>query len=86
MVTDMDWGLALIILSIIVLVGHYAIDAYRMVRNIRSLKHTEYEALDGWQCERCNALYKSRGRLRHEVFWTVLAVAFLGTHIVLDFV
>ena len=82
----MDLGLALIILSIIVLVGHYAIDAYRMVRNIRSLKHTKYEALDGWQCARCIELYESRGRLRHEVFWTVLAVIFLGTHVVMDFV
>lgn len=82
----MDLGLTLIILSIIVLVGHYAIDAYRMVRNIRRLKHVKYEALDGHACERCSALYESRGRLRHEVFWTVLAVAFLGTHIVLDFV
>ena len=82
----MDLGLALIILSIIVLVGHYAIDAYRMVRNIRSLKHVKYEALDGQRCSRCIELYKSRGRLRHEVFWTVLAVIFLGTHVVMDFV
>ncbi len=83
---NLDWSLTLIILSIIVLVGHYAIDAYRMVRNIRSLKHTKYESLDGWQCPRCIELYESRGRLYHEVFWTVLAVAFLGTHVVLDFV
>ncbi len=82
----MDFGLSLIILSIIVLVGHYAVDAYRMVRNIRRLKHTKYESLDGWQCERCIELYESRERLSHEVFWTVLAVIFLGTHIVLDFV
>ncbi len=83
---NLDWGLALIILSIIVLVGHYAIDAGRMVRNIRNLKHTKYEALDGWQCERCIELYESRGRLYHEVFWTVLAVIFLAAHVVLDFV
>ena len=82
----MDWGLALIILSIIVLVGHYAIDASRMVHNIRSLKHTKYETLDNWQCERCIELYKIRGRLMHEVFWTVLAVIFLSAHIILDFV
>ena len=82
----MDFGLTLIVLSIIVLVGHYAIDAYRMVRNIRSLEHTKYESLDGWQCPRCIELYESRGRLYHEVFWTVLAIVFLGTHVVLDFV
>ncbi len=82
----MDFGLVLIILSIIVLVGHYAIDAGRMVRNIRILKHTKYESLDGRQCERCIELYESRGRLRHEVFWTVLAVIFLSVHIVMDFV
>ncbi len=82
----MDLGLVLIILSIIVLVGHYVIDAYRMVHNIRSLKHVKYEALDGWGCPRCIELYKSRIRLRHEIFWTVLAVIFLSVHIVMDFV
>lgn len=82
----MDFGLALIILSIIVLVGHYAIDAYRMVQNVRRLKHFKSEVRGGWGCPRCTELYKSRGRLLHEVIWTVLAVIFLGTHIVLDFV
>ncbi len=83
---EMDWGLVLIIASIFVLVGHYAIDASRMVRNIRSLKHTKYESLDGWQCARCIEGYESRNRLKHEVFWTVLAVVFLSAHIILDFI
>ncbi len=79
----MDWGLALIILSIVVLVGHYIIDAYRMVRNIHRLKHAKPGS---HCCMRCDEQRASRGRLRHEVFWTVLAIVFLGTHVVLDFV
>jgi len=82
----MDWGLVLFILAVVFLVGHLALDGYRMFRNVRHLRHAKAESLDSRRCARCLAIEDGLADLRHEVIWTVAAVIALTGHITLDFV
>lgn len=81
-----DWGLIFGILTVVFLVGHVLIDAYRMFRHVRRLRHVKYEALDGWNCSRCIAREEGYAGLRHEAEWTAAALIFLVLHILTDFV
>lgn len=81
----MDWGLILVVLAVVFLVGHLALDGYRTLRNLRFLRHVKAESLDGWQCSRCNYIQDRLDDMRHEGLWTAAAVVVLAVHIVLDF-
>jgi hypothetical protein len=82
-VTD---GPTLVVLAIVVLVVHMALDGYRMLRNLRFLRHIKYER--GWTalCPRCIYIEEKLGAMRHEAIWTAAAVVALAGHITLDFV
>lgn len=80
----MDWGLALVIAAVVFLVGHMALDGYRMFRDVRRLRHAKYESLDA--CERCATVANALKDLRHEVGWTAAAVVVLAGHLTLDMV
>jgi hypothetical protein len=82
----MDGGLVLVVLAVVFLVGHLALDSYRMLRNLRFLRHVKSEALDGWQCARCIYIQTRLADMRHESIWTAAAVVVLAVHITLDFV
>ncbi len=82
----MDWGQALVILAVVFLIGHLALDGYRMFRNVRRLRHVKYESLDSWRCSRCLAIADGLDDMRHEALWTAAAVVVLAVHIVLDFI
>lgn len=81
----MDWGLFFVVLAVVFLVGHVALDAYRMWRHVRRLRHVKSEALDGWMCDRCLTREENLADLRHEAGWTAAALIVLTIHIVLDF-
>ncbi len=81
-----DWGLYFGILTVVFLVGHVLIDAYRMFRQVRALSHVEYEALDGAGCDRCLTFEEKMGDLKHEAEWTAAALVFLALHLLTDFV
>jgi hypothetical protein len=80
----MDWGLILVVLAVVFLVGHLALDGYRLLRNLRFYRHTKYEALD--PCGRCLYIEERLADMRHEGIWTAAAVIVLAAHITLDFV
>lgn len=82
----MDWGLTLVILAVVFLVGHLALDGYRMLRHLRFLRHVKYEALDGQRCARCNYIADRLGDMRHEAIWAAAAIVVLAGHITLDFI
>lgn len=82
----MDWGLILVVLAIVFLVGHLALDGYRMLRNLRFLRHVKYESLDNHQCSRCLFISDRLADMRHEVIWTAAAVIVLIGHLILDVV
>lgn len=82
----MDWGLITVVLAIAFLGAHLALDGLRLVKNVRRLRHTKYESLDSWRCERCRAIEGGLADLKHEAAWTVAAVIVLTGHIILDFV
>ncbi len=82
----MDWGLLLVVLAVVFLVGHLALDSYRTLRNLRFLRHVKAESLDGWQCSRCLYIADRLADMRHEGIWTALALVVLVIHITLDFV
>ena len=82
----MDWGLILVVLAVVFLVGHLALDGYRMLRNLRFLRHVKAESLDSWRCARCLAIEDGLASMRHEVIWTAAAIVVLAIHIMLDFV
>ena len=81
----MDWGLFFVVLAVVFLVGHVALDAYRMWRHVRRLHHVRSESLDGWKCDRCLTREESLADLRHGTAWTAAALIVLTIHIVLDF-
>lgn len=81
----MNMGLYFGILTVVFLVGHIVIDAYRMWRQVRALRHTKYEPMDSWQCDRCLTFDEKMIDLRHEAEWTAAALIFLVLHIVTDF-
>lgn len=82
----MGIGLVFGILTVVFLVGHVLIDAYRMWRQVRRLRHVRSESLDGWQCSRCLRRREGLAGLRHEAEWTATALIFLVLHIVTDFI
>ena len=82
----MDWGLITGVLVVLALAAHLAVDGYRMLRNLRFLRHVKAESLDGWQCSRCIYIQDRLAGMRHEAIWTVVAVVALAIHITLDFV
>lgn len=82
----MDWGLVLVVLAVVFLVGHLVLDGYRMLRNLRFLRHVKFESVDNWQCSRCLFISDRLADMRHELIWTVAAVVVLAAHITLDFV
>lgn len=82
----MNMGLIFGILTVVFLVGHVLIDAYRMWRQVRLLKHVRAESLDGWQCDRCLTREEGLESLRHEAGWTAAALIFLALHIATDFI
>ncbi len=81
----MNWGLIFGILTVAFLVGHVLIDTYRMWRQVRALRHVQYEALDGWMCDRCLTFEEKMGDLKHEAEWTAAALIFLALHLLTDF-
>ncbi len=81
----MNMGLYFGILTVVFLVGHIAIDAYRMWRNVRTLRHVRSESLDGWQCDRCLTFEEKMRDLKHEAEWAGAALIFLALHIATDF-
>lgn len=83
---SMDMGLIFGILTVVFLIGHVLIDAYRMWRHVRRLKHVRSESLDGWQCDRCLTREEGLASLRHEAEWTAAALIFLTLHITTDFI
>jgi hypothetical protein len=82
----MDWGLALVVLAVMFLVGHLALDGYRLLRHVRRLRHVKYESLDRERCARCITIADGLADMRHESIWTAAAVVVLSVHITLDFV
>ena len=82
----MDCGLIFSILTVVFLVGHIVLDAYRMWRQVRRLRHVQYESLDGLNCPRCLTIEEKMTELKHEAEWTGAALIFLALHIVTDFI
>ncbi len=84
---DLDLGLSLYlgILTVVFLVGHIVIDAYRMWRQVRTLRHVRSESLDGAGCDRCLTFEEKMGDLKHEAEWTATALVFLALHLLTDF-
>ncbi len=82
----MDWGLILVVLAIVFLVGHLALDGYRTFWNLRFLRHVTAANLNGEECVRCRYIEDRMGNMRHEAFWTAAAIVVLAGHITLDFV
>lgn len=81
----MDWGLALVIVAVVFLVGHMALDMRALARNLRRIDHDPNVA-SPIECERCRARFRGEQELRHEATWTAAAVVVLAIHITLDFV
>ncbi len=85
----MDWGLILVALAIVFLVGHLALDFRVLLRNMQILQHDDAAhtvTLRAGECDRCHTLGRGEQELRHEAIWTVAAVVVLAIHITLDFV
>ncbi len=82
----MDWGLILVVLAIVFLVGHLMFDGLRLRQQLLRLRHVKYETLDTDSCERCRAIKDGLSDIRHEAIWTAAAIVVLAGHITLDFV